>query len=319
MLAFIAVLVFLSTFFLVLGVYSRVRGRRASIENRLQRVVIDPIRREDGVEAVFVSNADRKRRQRRQAKGIARFTVILEDRLIQAGLLLRPREFISIVIGLVVLGAILAFLLTGTMLSMIGVIGLGFLLPTVYLNLRLEQRRRNLNGQVGDMILLMANGLKAGHSLVQVMEAVSREIAPPLSEHLKSFLRDTIMGTPMEEALVKLEQRANDEDLSMVITAILIQHQVGGNLSEILENISLTIRERVRLKSEIRALTAQGRMSAIVISLLPVAVALLISIINPEFMGILFQEQLGWFLICLAVMFQLIGIVFIRRIVDIKV
>ncbi|RJX21034.1 MAG: secretion system protein [Desulforudis sp.] len=319
MLAAITILVFLTTLCLLLGIYAGVRGRRATIENRLQRVVIDPIRREEGGEAVFVSNADRKRRGRREAKGLKQYVVRLEERLIQAGLLLRPQEFILIVLGLMTLGALVAFLLTGAVVSAISVVAIGLVLPIVFLNLRVETRRRTLNAQVGDMILLMANGLKAGHSLVQVMEGVSREISPPLSEHLKSFLRDTIMGTPMEDALVKLEQRANDDDLSMVITAILIQHQVGGNLSEILENISLTIRERVRLKSEIRALTAQGRLSAIVISLLPVAVALFIIVTNPEFLSILFEEALGWTMVVMAMVFQLIGILFIRRIVDIKV
>lgn len=315
----LSILVFLSVLSLLLGLYAAVRGRRAGIENRLRRVVVDPIEREELVEAVFVSNADRRRRKKREAKGLQRYVVRLEDRLLLAGLPLRAQEFALFVIGFTVPTAVMFFLLTGAVVNVFLVVIAGLIIPFVYLNMRIEKRRRTLNAQIADMILLMANGLKAGHSLVQVIEGVSREVAPPLSEHLKAFLRDTVMGVPMEEALVKLDQQADDEDLSLVITAILIQHQVGGNLSEILENISMTIRERIRLKQEIRTLTAQGRMSAIIICLLPIALGAFITVINPGFMAVLFQDPIGLLMVGAAVFFELVGILFIRRIVEIRV
>jgi|Deesub1362A_J573_1020465.scaffolds.fasta_scaffold00091_6 tight adherence protein B len=319
MLILVTVLVFLSTLGLLLGVYALVRGHRTSIENRLRRMVIDPVRRAENVEIAFVSAADRKRRKKHQAKGLQRYTIRMEKKLIQAGLPLRAQEFALIVVGIAILLAAMMFLLTGKVGGVLMVLGAAAVLPFVFVNTRIAMRKRFLNAQVSDMILLMANGLKAGHSLVQVMENVSREVSPPLSGYLRTFLRDTIMGMPMEEALVKLEQRAGDEDLSLVITAILIQYQVGGNLAEILDNISFTIKERVRLKNEIRALTAQGRLSAIIISLLPVGLGAFLALVNPEFLMVLFQKPIGWMMVGAAVFFQLVGVMFIRRIVDIKV
>lgn len=315
----LTLLVFVSTLGLFLSVYALARGRRASIENRLRRMVLDARRREERVDAVFVSGVDRKRRRKREAKGWRRYVVRLEERLIQAGLLLRAQEFGLIAAGIVVLAGTVVFLLGGAVLHILLVLLAGLVLPFLFINMLIKQRKRLLNAQIADMILLLANGLKAGQSLTQVMENVSREVSPPLSEYLKTFLRDTIMGMPMEEALVKLEQQAGDEDLSLVITAILIQYQVGGNLAEILDGISFTIRERVRLKGEIRALTAQGRMSAIVVSLLPIALALFILVSNPDFLMVLFEETIGWIMVGAAVLLQVTGVILIRRIVDIKV
>lgn len=319
MLIVLTILVFLLTLGVLLGVYAALRGRRASIENRLHRVILDPLRREETTEAVFVSGADRKRRKRRQAKGWRLYVVRLEEKLLQAGIPLRAREFGLIVGGIVALAAVIVFLLTGTLLHVLVALVVGLAMPLPFVNMRIGMRRRLLNNQIADMILLMANGLKAGHSLMQVLEGVSREVPPPLSEHLKTLLRDTVMGMPMEEALVKLEQQAGDEDLSLVVTAILIQYQVGGNLAEILDNISFTIRERVRLKSEIQALTAQGRLSAIIISLLPGAMALFLYLSNPGYLMELFSGPVGWMMVGAAVFFQMLGVIFIRRIVDIKV
>lgn len=318
MLYLLTVLVFFSVLGVFLGVYAAVRGRRATIENRLRRAVLNPIRRE-GAEAAFVAGVDRKRRRRRETKGWERHVVRLEERLLKAGVLLRAREFVMLAGAIVAMSAAVVLLLTGSFTNLLLVSALGLVLPNVYLNMRVRARRRLLSEQVADMILLMANGLKAGHSLIQVMESVSREVAPPLSEHLKTFLRDTVMGMSVEDALVKMEQQADDEDLSLVITAVLIQYQVGGNLAEILNNISFTIRERVRLKKEIQALTAQGRLSAIIISLLPVSLAGVLTLISPDFLSVLFQEPMGWAMVGTAVVLQLIGIFVFRRVVSIKV
>lgn len=315
----IAVLVFFSMLALLLGLYAVGRGQRAAIENRLQRVVIEPIRREEQMDLAFVSNIDRKRRKQREAKGLKRYVTRLEDKLVKAGVLLRAQEFAIFAGGLTVLVAVIVYLMTGATGHVLLVLLAGLVIPYIVIDARIQGRGRILNSQVADMILLMANGLKAGHSLVQVMEGVSREVGPPLSDHLKTFLRDMVMGVSMEDALVKLEAGADDEDLSMVITAILIQYQVGGNLAEILDNISVTIQERVRIKQEIRTLTAQGRVSAIVICLLPVAVAAFIVLTNPDFIMVLFQESLGLMMVGAAVFFELLGILFVRRIVEIKV
>lgn len=315
----LSLLVFLSVLGLFTGLYGLLFGRRAAVKNRLGRMVTEPVAREEPVRAASVSDGDQRKSKPQTSRGPGRYASFLEAKLLAAGLPLRAHEFVMPVGGVTLAAALVVFLLTGAMVKTALVVAAGLILPLVYLNMRIHKRQQSMNAQVADMILLMANGLKAGHSLVQVMEGVSREVGPPLAEHLKAFLRDTVMGVPIEKALQKLDRRARDEDLSMVITAILIQHQVGGNLSEILDNISVTIRERVRMKQEIQTLTAQGRMSAIIICVLPIALGAFITMVNPEFIAVLFQEPVGLMMVGVAVFFELLGIVVIRRIIEIKV
>src|SRR5690554_4590234 len=138
----ISILIFCSMLALLLGLYAAVRGRRATIENRLQRVVIGPIQREEQVEAVFVSNADRKRRKKREAKGFQRYVIRLEDKLLKAGLMLRAQEFVMFAGGLTLLAAIMVFLLSGAMINVILALVAGMIVPLVFVNMRIEKRKR---------------------------------------------------------------------------------------------------------------------------------------------------------------------------------
>ena len=127
------------------------------------------------------------------------------------------------------------------------------------------------------------------------------------------------MGKPLEEVLLNLGERAGSYDMNLLINALLIQRQLGGNLAEILDNITHTIRERVRIKGEIKTLTAQGRLSALIIILLPVAVAAFLIVMNPDYMLTLFREPLGLIMLCLAVFLQIMGIFIIYKIINIEV
>jgi len=138
-----------------------------------------------------------------------------------------------------------------------------------------------------------------------------------MSREFGRMLRQINMGLPLEDALNELLDRVKSPDLELVVTAILIQRQVGGNLSEVLDNISHTIRERVVLKNQVKVLTSQGRLSGIIISLLAPALAFIIYLMNPEFMVVLVKEPIGIIMLIVAVFLQIIGVVFIRRIVDI--
>jgi tight adherence protein B len=141
----------------------------------------------------------------------------------------------------------------------------------------------------------------------------------PISDEFLKVLRDNSLGKPMEEALENLSKRTDDEDLDMFITALLIQRQVGGNLAEVLDTISNTIRERVKLRGEIRSLTAQGRLSAFIISVLPVVLALAISVINPGYLNVLFTTLPGIIALVLAIAMELIGIFMLLKLVNIEI
>ena len=187
----------------------------------------------------------------------------------------------------------------------------------IHLNSRRQRKVRRFDNQIVDMLTLISNGLKAGFSLLQTIGIVAQDMQPPMSREFGRMLRQINMGLPLEDALNELLDRVKNPDLELVVTAILIQRQVGGNLSEVLDNISYTIRERVVLKNQVKVLTSQGRLSGIIISLLAPALAFIIYLMNPEFMVVLVKEPIGIIMLIVAVFLQIIGVVFIRRIVDI--
>jgi tight adherence protein B len=174
--------------------------------------------------------------------------------------------------------------------AIIGAI-IGFFIPRFYVKRQQRIRLNKFNDQLSDMLNLMVNGLRAGYSTMQAMEAVSRELPAPISDEFHRVVQEMQIGIPMEKALDNLLRRIPSDDLDFVITAINVQREVGGNLSEILDTISFTIRERVRIKGEIRVMTAQVRTSGTVLSLIPVFLTVALWFISPEYIGSFFTES----------------------------
>lgn len=243
----------------------------------------------------------------------------LEEKLARADIPLRGEEFLFLVV-LLALGVPLLLLFLGANLRLAVAGGLlSCLFPWIYAERRRQKRLQLLNGQLADSLRVMANALRAGHSFLQAMEMVAGETAPPLAEEYGRALREMQLGTSTEAALNNLSRRVGSDDLDLVITALLIQRQVGGNLSEVLDKIAETIRERVRIKGEIRTLTAQGRLSGLIIGLLPLVLLGLLFVINPVYITTLFTDPLGIMLVGGAALSEILGMVIIRRIVDIRV
>jgi tight adherence protein B len=249
-----------------------------------------------------------------------------------ADLKLKPSEFIAIWAGstvglpaaLFVLGFVVPSLRSFVVL-LIG-LGLGFVLPRLWLGRRKASRLNQFNKQLPDTITLIANALRAGSSFLQAIELVVRESRPPISVEFGRVIREVNLGLPFDTALENMVKRVKSEDFELMSTAIAIQHQVGGNLAEILDSIAYTIRERVRIKGEIRTLTAQQRMSGYVVGGLPLALALFIYIAAPTFFDPMFSKPpdvagipLGVILITVAGFMMGIGFFFIQKIVDIEV
>jgi tight adherence protein B len=160
----------------------------------------------------------------------------------------------------------------------------GAFIPGFYVRSQQKKRLQKFNDQLSDMLNLMVNGLRAGYSTMQAMEAISRELPSPISDEFRRVVQEMQIGIPMESALENLLRRIPSEDLDFVVTAINVQREVGGNLSEILDTISFTIRERVRIKGEIRVLTAQVRTSGSILSLLPFGLVVVLWFLNPEYL-----------------------------------
>jgi tight adherence protein B len=187
-------------------------------------------------------------------------------------------------------------------------------------------RIRKFDDQLGDMLNLMVNGLRAGYSTMQAMEAVSRELPTPISDEFHRIVQEMQIGIPMEKALENLLRRIPSEDLDFVITAINVQREVGGNLSEILDTISFTIRERVRIKGEIRVMTANVRASGTILSLIPLGLALALWFLSPEYIGTFFapnnfvpQPACGIFSVAVIIGLIVAGYFVMMKIADIEV
>ena len=203
---------------------------------------------------------------------------------------------------------------------------IGFLLPRFWLSRRKNGRLGAFNKQLPDTIMLIANALRAGSSFLQAIELVVRESRPPISTEFGRVIREVNLGLPFEQALENMVRRVRSDDLELMATAISIQHTVGGNLAEILDSISFTIRERVRIKGEIKTLTAQQRMSGYVVGFLPIALAGFLFVASPGFMAPMFANPpavmglpAGVIILCLGGVMMFIGFMFIRKIVDIEV
>jgi tight adherence protein B len=198
--------------------------------------------------------------------------------------------------------------------------GIGLFIPRIYVSFKQSKRLHDFENQLADMLGLWVNSLRSGYSVLQALEAISREAPEPTAAELKRVVQEVQLGIPMEEALAHLLVRMPSDDLDLVITAVNIQREVGGNLAEILEIISHTIRERIKLKGEVRVLTAQGRVTGYIIGGLPIILALFLMAINGEYMGRLFNDKLcGWPMIGIGLGMIGVGTALIQKIVDIEI
>jgi tight adherence protein B len=213
----------------------------------------------------------------------------------------------------------LAFLISQTVFVAVVFGGLGWFLPRFWLARRQAARLKAFNNQLADTIQLMSNSLRSGLSLVQSMEMISREGEPPISEEFQRVVREIGLGVGPQEALQHLVRRVASDDLELLVTAILVQFEIGGNLSRILDTIAGTIRERVKLFGEIRTMSAQGRMAGYVLSGLPVAIGGLLMLIAPGYMGLLFTPGPWLILPVLALCGIGMGTFVIRKLVAIEV
>lgn len=243
----------------------------------------------------------------------------LDLMMVRAGLPLLGSEFLAISAG----GAFLVFIIIAlaTRNPVTGLLALLLFLAAdfVFVQRRITKRLNNFQRQLADCLSLVANSLRAGFSFLQTMEIISREMEPPMSTEFEKVMRDTSLGKSLDEALHDMDERVGSADFSLVVTAVLIQQQVGGNLATILDTIRSTITERIRIRREVNTLTAQGKMSGIVLACIPVALALFFYITSPEYLTPLLTTDIGKVAIIGTVFLVIVGFIIIRKIVDIKV
>lgn len=240
--------------------------------------------------------------------------------LARADLKMTVAEFFMMQVLAALLFGVLGTVGFGT--PILGILGavLGWFVPRWYVSGRQSKRVHMFGDQLGDSLNLMVNGLRSGYSVMQAMESVAKEMPAPISDEFARVVRETQLGVTLEQALANMLRRIKSDDLDLMVTAVNVQREVGGNLAEILEVISHTIRERVRIKGEIRTLTSQGRYSGYVVSLLPIGLSLVLFCINKPFVSRLFTSGFcGWAMVVCGLLLISSGFLAIQKVVTIEV
>ncbi|HEV8636934.1 MAG TPA: type II secretion system F family protein [Chloroflexota bacterium] len=251
------------------------------------------------------------------------FAASIQRDLARANLRLTVSEYLLIHAGLMVGGLMFGTLLGGVTAG-IGLAVVGFYAPRVFVNAAQRRRTKAFGSQLADTLMLMSNSLRAGYSLLQSMETVAREAAEPTAEEFGRVVREVGLGLTPEQALLNLHRRMASEDLDLMVTAINVQHEVGGNLAKIFDTLSETIRERGRIQGEIKTLTAQQQLAGTVVSILPIGLAGILFLMNPHFFDPFFSSQT---VICmpafampiLALVMIVAGYAAIRKLIAIEV
>lgn len=299
------------------------QGASDDLEERLERYGgrdVKPLAEEDGRGR---RTPGRLAQVVEQAVAEKTFTGNIRADLARADLRLTVGEWLVVRLVIVILGFLLGVLLgqfTEGLALLVGLVfaALGYFAPGWYLKFRIRGRVKKFINQLGDTITLMANGLRAGYSLLQAMDMVSKESSPPIADEFRRVVHEIGLGINHQEAMAHLLRRIPSDDLDLMISAINIQHEVGGNLAQILDVIGHTIRERVRIKGEIGVLTAQQSISGYVISALPVVLGGALFLVSPDYISKMFKFPWVCMPIGSAVMI-VIGFFVMKKITNIEV
>ncbi len=326
----IIVFIFLGAFVAaaVYGVYQFTRRRQVAVEDRVRQYV-------DIEEEAALATQE----ELHSLSPIGKFVQLfvgrgyfdrIGDDLARADVPMRPSEYLLTRLVLTVVGFVVGFYLFGNPILAAVVLGsLGFLAPPIFVSVHQNKRRTKFVKQLADALMLLTNSLRSGYSFLKGLELVAKEMSDPISKELHRTLREVNLGATIEDAMQNLGRRVNSRDLDIVISAYLVQKEVGGNLTEIMQKVAETIRERLRIQGDIKVLTAQGRLSGFFGGTLPVIVGLLIWMSSPDYFSVMFGPPmfplfgiavpLGWILIGIAILWQLIGAYIIWKIISIEV
>lgn len=242
----------------------------------------------------------------------------LDDHLSMAGIALKAEEYLAVrVLAVSAIPSLILFF-EGSIIVCFGFALLGILLPPLILSFFTRKRRNQFHLQLADALTVMCNSLRTGFSLQVAMKSIEDEMPDPISKEFARVIRETQLGMTLEESLGRMVRRTQCEDLELLAVTIAVQRQTGGNLSEILDNISQTIKERIALAGEIKLLTTTGRTSGYVIGLLPLFILAGLMILNPDYVSMFFETQIGKTLLMVAAGMEIIGFLVVKKVMDIK-
>ena len=286
---------------------------RQRIKKRLDQLA-------EKVELEYIHDAvlHEKRKQRKVRVKPRLISSRFEDNLALSGIHINAQEYVALWACLTLGPGLVGLILDIDLIAVLGICVVGFAIPPIMVQRSRTKQQQLFNKQLGESLTIMSNCMRSGYSFQQAMHSISKEMPPPVSTEFGRVVREINYGATLEQALNHMAQRVNSKDFDLLISAVITSAQVGANLSEILDTISETITDRIRLREEVRVFSAQGRMSGIIIGLLPVAVILFLMILNPTYLTDFVSHSIGKGLLIASVVLETIGFVLINRIVDIK-
>ncbi len=311
MIIIVTVLIFILVVTVVILLGVRSNSRAGDTKERLKALLGGSLSATaDFEQPAAVQGEAKTPRRSMMGKGM---TERLSASLSAAGLSIRPSEFMAAVLGGVVFAQILAVVLFHNVLGSAAFGLLSLYAPGAVLRFMEHRRQAAFNAQIADAILMISSSLRSGFSFLRGLQMIAKEMPPPISQEFQRVVDEVNVARPLEDALADVVHRVKSYDFDLVCTAVLIQIGVGGNLADVLESIGNTIRERVQVIGEMRALTAEGKMSGMILMLMPVGVGLLLAARNPEYMAPLITEPIGHMMLAVAAVMQLMGGFIIKK------
>lgn len=316
---FIVITVFILIMSLIMGIsiiYNENKKKKERISKFIKSGNVQEVKINKKDEKSFFTNLLKKINEKKSSEIKKSKT---EKLLISSDIGLSIEEFNAIRIILMMVITILFYFLFKNINLIFIIPVLTWIIPIILLKVKNKKRINLFETQLGDAISMFSNSLKAGYSFLQAVNSVAKDMPDPVSNEFKILLKEISLGVNVNDALDNLMSRVNSKDLSLMIIAIKIQRETGGNLAEILNNISETIRERIKIQGEIKTLTAQGRMSGLIIGSMPPVLGLIIFFINRQYISVLFNTSIGKVIILFAIVSEIIGLLFIKKIVNIDI
>lgn len=267
---------------------------------------------------LLFDNAIKERKKKRKLTDTIKTSDKFAAQIESADLPVSANEFLLIWGASTITPPVIVALITQNMISALGVGIIGFAVPCLYFMKKQNDRRNAFSLQLGDALLTISNGLRAGFSFQQAMRSIAKDMMPPISTEFAKVLNEIDYGMPQEEALKRMYVRLQNEDLKMLISALAIADKTGGNLSDVLFTISTTVQNRIKIRQEVKTLSAQGKISSIIIGALPIVIILIMMVMNPDYIETLTTTDTGRKLLVVAAIMEVIGFAVMNKITDVK-
>lgn len=271
----------------------------------------------EGDKPNFFASLMKEKKPEKTRRGI-KVSRKFEQEFETAGIEMPAGQFMAIWIGAVIIPMMLAYMITKNPIVAGGFTAVGFLAPFIVFKKKQADRRNAFNGQFADVLLTICNGLKSGFSFQQALMSITKDMQPPVSVEFGKAIAEMEYGVSQHDALTHIYERIRCEDMKMLIAALDISSKTGGNLSDVLETISETVRTRIKVRQEVKTLSAQGKTSSLIIGGLPIAIMIILSISNPTYIGQLFVTSTGQKMLIVAAIMETIGFIVMNKITDVK-